>query len=148
MTPPTATRLSSTGLSGPATSFGSGTSTVAVRAPELATRIRHERMTTPTTPTDPNAVTTFTHTDTETDIVTIDRVVHTESHSDTVVRSKRHHVANDDDAEPALQMQSALDQSNAAMMGDAPACEVCGSITVRNATCYRCLNCGNSMGCS
>ncbi|MCE2880725.1 MAG: adenosylcobalamin-dependent ribonucleoside-diphosphate reductase [Planctomycetaceae bacterium] len=43
---------------------------------------------------------------------------------------------------------SALDQSNAALMGDAPACDGCGSITVRNGTCYRCLNCGNSMGCS
>gem|GEM_PF-6950999 len=32
--------------------------------------------------------------------------------------------------------------------GDAPACEVCGTITVRNGTCYRCLNCGQSMGCS
>jgi len=43
---------------------------------------------------------------------------------------------------------TALDQSNAALMGDAPACDVCGSITIRNGTCYRCLNCGNSMGCS
>jgi ribonucleoside-diphosphate reductase alpha chain len=43
---------------------------------------------------------------------------------------------------------NALDQSNAALMGDAPACDGCGSITVRNGTCYRCLNCGNSMGCS
>jgi len=43
---------------------------------------------------------------------------------------------------------SVLDQSNAALMGDAPACDGCGSITVRNGTCYRCLNCGNSMGCS
>ncbi len=34
------------------------------------------------------------------------------------------------------------------MMGDAPACNICGSITVRNAACYKCLNCGNSMGCS
>ncbi|MBL7106929.1 MAG: vitamin B12-dependent ribonucleotide reductase [Phycisphaerae bacterium] len=31
---------------------------------------------------------------------------------------------------------------------DAPACDICGSITVRNGTCYRCFNCGNSMGCS
>jgi len=31
---------------------------------------------------------------------------------------------------------------------DAPACDVCGSITVRNGICYRCYNCGNSMGCS
>ena len=31
---------------------------------------------------------------------------------------------------------------------DAPACENCGSITVRNGNCYLCHNCGNSMGCS
>lgn len=34
------------------------------------------------------------------------------------------------------------------MQSDAPACEVCGHITVRNGTCYKCLNCGNSLGCS
>ncbi len=34
------------------------------------------------------------------------------------------------------------------MMGDAPMCDGCGHITVRNGTCFRCLNCGNSMGCS
>ncbi len=34
------------------------------------------------------------------------------------------------------------------LMGDAPACSSCGHTTVRNGTCYRCLNCGNSMGCS
>jgi len=34
------------------------------------------------------------------------------------------------------------------MQADAPACDVCGTITVRNGTCYRCMNCGNSMGCS
>jgi ribonucleoside-diphosphate reductase alpha chain len=33
-------------------------------------------------------------------------------------------------------------------MGDAPPCDVCGTITVRNGTCYKCLNCGHSMGCS
>ena len=31
---------------------------------------------------------------------------------------------------------------------DAPACDICGSITVRNGSCYKCFNCGNSMGCS
>ena len=31
---------------------------------------------------------------------------------------------------------------------DAPSCDVCGAITVRNGNCYRCHNCGNSMGCS
>jgi ribonucleoside-diphosphate reductase alpha chain len=33
-------------------------------------------------------------------------------------------------------------------MADAPACDQCGAITVRNGACYRCYNCGNSMGCS
>jgi ribonucleoside-diphosphate reductase alpha chain len=32
--------------------------------------------------------------------------------------------------------------------GDAPACTSCGHMTVRNGTCYRCLNCGTSLGCS
>jgi len=43
---------------------------------------------------------------------------------------------------------SALDQQLSEMMGDAPFCDVCGHITVRNGACYKCLNCGNSLGCS
>jgi ribonucleoside-diphosphate reductase alpha chain len=31
---------------------------------------------------------------------------------------------------------------------DAPACDNCGAITVRNGNCYLCHNCGSSMGCS
>jgi ribonucleoside-diphosphate reductase alpha chain len=31
---------------------------------------------------------------------------------------------------------------------DAPPCSVCGSIMVRNGTCYKCLNCGTTSGCS
>lgn len=34
------------------------------------------------------------------------------------------------------------------IQADAPPCDKCGAITVRNGTCYRCFNCGNSMGCS
>jgi len=41
-----------------------------------------------------------------------------------------------------------LSQQGTEMQADAPACDVCGSITVRSGTCYKCLNCGNSMGCS
>ncbi|HKX74725.1 MAG TPA: LAGLIDADG family homing endonuclease [Acidimicrobiia bacterium] len=41
-------------------------------------------------------------------------------------------------------MQSALSE----MMGDAPICDICGHITIRNGACYKCLNCGNSLGCS
>jgi ribonucleoside-diphosphate reductase alpha chain len=42
----------------------------------------------------------------------------------------------------------AQQQQLANLMGDAPACNVCGHITVRSGTCYKCLNCGNSLGCS
>ncbi len=42
---------------------------------------------------------------------------------------------------------SALSQQMATLMGDAPVCK-CGSITVRNGSCYKCLNCGDSLGCS
>jgi ribonucleoside-diphosphate reductase alpha chain len=34
------------------------------------------------------------------------------------------------------------------LMGDAPFCDQCGHVTVRNGACYKCMNCGNSMGCS
>ncbi len=46
------------------------------------------------------------------------------------------------------QQPNALDQQLGEMMGDAPMCDKCGHITVRNGACYKCLNCGNSMGCS
>ena len=48
----------------------------------------------------------------------------------------------------AVAVINPLDRANAALMGDAPACDVCGSITIRNGNCYKCMNCGNSMGCS
>lgn len=51
----------------------------------------------------------------------------------------------------AVKAENGMDAVNAAaksMQSDAPACNVCGHITVRSGTCYKCLNCGNSMGCS
>ena len=42
----------------------------------------------------------------------------------------------------------AVNAANKSMQSDAPACNTCGHITVRSGTCYKCLNCGNSMGCS
>src|SRR5258708_4023167 len=52
---------------------------------------------------------------------------------------------------PVIKMENSLDAVNAAaksMQSDAPACNTCGHITIRSGTCYKCLNCGNSMGCS
>jgi ribonucleoside-diphosphate reductase alpha chain len=43
---------------------------------------------------------------------------------------------------------SGIDAQLEEMMGDAPVCDGCGHITVRNGACYKCLNCGNSLGCS
>src|SRR5205807_680916 len=33
-------------------------------------------------------------------------------------------------------------------IGDAPSCHVCGSIMTRNGSCYRCMSCGSTSGCS
>ncbi|MFI5187780.1 MAG: vitamin B12-dependent ribonucleotide reductase [Chitinophagales bacterium] len=69
------------------------------------------------------------------------RVINTSSGGNPV-KAKHMHAAKTD---------SGLDAVNAAaksMQSDAPACNVCGHITVRSGTCYKCLNCGNSMGCS
>jgi ribonucleoside-diphosphate reductase alpha chain len=33
-------------------------------------------------------------------------------------------------------------------LGDAPSCSVCGSIMVRNGSCYKCMSCGSTSGCS
>jgi ribonucleoside-diphosphate reductase alpha chain len=41
-----------------------------------------------------------------------------------------------------------VDQQFSHYQEDAPACDVCGSITVRNGNCYKCFNCGSSLGCS
>ena len=33
-------------------------------------------------------------------------------------------------------------------LGDAPVCVICGSLMVRSGSCYRCLECGSTSGCS
>jgi ribonucleoside-diphosphate reductase alpha chain len=43
---------------------------------------------------------------------------------------------------PADAMRSMYD------MGDAPSCHTCGAIMVRNGSCYRCMSCGSTSGCS
>ena len=45
-------------------------------------------------------------------------------------------------------VMSAIDEQLGSMMGDAPFCDQCGHVTIRNGSCYKCLNCGSSMGCS
>jgi len=38
--------------------------------------------------------------------------------------------------------------SNMIDLGDAPTCSFCGSIMTRNGSCYRCMSCGSTSGCS
>jgi ribonucleoside-diphosphate reductase alpha chain len=73
--------------------------------------------------------------------------------TDAVVVQERYDRLSIQTSESSVQveeitMQSSLSQSNAKMQGDAPACPSCGAITVRNGTCYKCMNCGDSLGCS
>ena len=44
--------------------------------------------------------------------------------------------------------QKAMQVAMADKMGDAPLCDTCGAITVRNGSCYVCLGCGGTTGCS
>ncbi|MFW6155562.1 MAG: vitamin B12-dependent ribonucleotide reductase [Planctomycetota bacterium] len=45
-------------------------------------------------------------------------------------------------------VRTRVDQQFSHFQEDAPPCDNCGSITVRNGNCYKCYNCGNSLGCS
>lgn len=45
-------------------------------------------------------------------------------------------------------LMSSFNSQFSHFQSDAPVCDQCGSITVRNGNCYRCHNCGSSMGCS
>jgi ribonucleoside-diphosphate reductase alpha chain len=43
---------------------------------------------------------------------------------------------------------SVISQHLAHFQSDAPSCPNCGHVAVRNGACYKCLNCGESLGCS
>jgi ribonucleoside-diphosphate reductase alpha chain len=43
---------------------------------------------------------------------------------------------------------TSLSQSVSHFQLDAPTCPNCGHVAVRNGACYKCLNCGESLGCS
>src|SRR5208337_2465011 len=49
--------------------------------------------------------------------------------------------------QPKRQVKT-LSDSVAHFQQDAPTCPNCGHVTVRNGACYKCLNCGESLGCS
>jgi ribonucleoside-diphosphate reductase alpha chain len=53
---------------------------------------------------------------------------------------------------PASAKASAVESSSVKISfqghEDSPSCSDCGSIMIRNGTCYKCLNCGSTSGCS
>jgi ribonucleoside-diphosphate reductase alpha chain len=49
-------------------------------------------------------------------------------------------------ARPAIHVAEAM--KDLYDMGDAPSCHTCGAIMVRNGSCYRCMSCGSTSGCS
>jgi ribonucleoside-diphosphate reductase alpha chain len=50
--------------------------------------------------------------------------------------------------EPVSAVKDEFNQRMRSMQSDAPPCSNCGTITVRNGSCYRCYNCGSTSGCS
>jgi len=49
---------------------------------------------------------------------------------------------------PARPVHAADALASIVDLGDAPSCHVCGSIMVRNGSCYKCMSCGSTSGCS
>jgi ribonucleoside-diphosphate reductase alpha chain len=49
---------------------------------------------------------------------------------------------------PSARTVKTLSDSVAHFQQDAPTCPNCGHVAVRNGACYKCLNCGESLGCS
>ncbi|MBU1131073.1 vitamin B12-dependent ribonucleotide reductase [Patescibacteria group bacterium] len=64
---------------------------------------------------------------------------------------EKFHQERDEEDETAYQ-QTAIDLSSDKntfdMQSDAPICDTCGSMMIRSGSCYKCLNCGSTSGCS
>jgi len=71
-----------------------------------------------------------------------------EAAADRVVEMVGSVVTGDTQFQSHATMMQQFNEQFQRFQDDAPACDVCGAITVRNGMCYRCYNCGNSMGCS
>ncbi|HEX8818031.1 MAG TPA: vitamin B12-dependent ribonucleotide reductase [Terriglobales bacterium] len=56
--------------------------------------------------------------------------------------------ATDDRRPPTGSAHAADNLAGIVDLGDAPTCSFCGSIMTRNGSCYRCMSCGSTSGCS
>ena len=59
-----------------------------------------------------------------------------------------HGVASTSETRPASSVHAADALSSLVDLGDAPSCHYCGAIMTRNGSCYRCMSCGSTSGCS
>jgi ribonucleoside-diphosphate reductase alpha chain len=67
---------------------------------------------------------------------------------DTEILVKSAKTANGSAGSNGGRMIQNLNDSVAHFQADAPTCPNCGHVAVRNGACYKCLNCGESLGCS
>jgi ribonucleoside-diphosphate reductase alpha chain len=67
-----------------------------------------------------------------------------------VVEAKNGHANGNGKAGAVSALAASLSAERTAfkIQEDAPSCADCGSIMVRNGSCYKCLNCGSTSGCS
>src|SRR5882724_6161593 len=69
------------------------------------------------------------------------------------LHANEHHAGNVDSGArtgtpPTGKIHAADAMTEIIDLGDAPTCQFCGSIMVRNGSCYRCMSCGSTSGCS
>jgi len=57
-------------------------------------------------------------------------------------------VGGTEPAAPSTNPQAVPATGMLAINGDAPSCPTCGMLMVPNGSCYKCVNCGNTSGCS
>jgi len=67
---------------------------------------------------------------------------------DTDILELKHSNGNGNGHKNAARTVQTLSESVAHFQQDAPTCPSCGHVAVRNGACYKCLNCGESLGCS
>jgi ribonucleoside-diphosphate reductase alpha chain len=64
------------------------------------------------------------------------------------VKGHGNHIHQEQRRQTARHTVKTLNDSVAHFQADAPTCPSCGHVAVRNGACYKCLNCGESLGCS
>lgn len=64
------------------------------------------------------------------------------------VLEKWNQVISEEESQPVLVKDKQQPSLSLDIQSDAPPCDECGGMMIRNGTCYKCLNCGSTSGCS